>query len=122
MPGFIKTLVVLAVLAALAYFVFFVPLGDKTFFRHVVGISKTDEAEELKEELSRKAGDLKDDVVSRLPQAKPPEGGRKGEGTGTGQAAPGRPAGGAPLSDQSDADRRALEKVIERAGGGREKK
>jgi hypothetical protein len=97
MLGFFKTIAVLAALAALAYFAFFVPLGDRTLYRHLVGISQTDEAKALKDGLKEKASVLKADVVSKLPTA---------------------PPAGAPLSHETDADKRALEKLLERAEKG----
>jgi hypothetical protein len=122
MFGFVKTLIVLAVLAAVAYFVFFVQLGDKTLFRHLVGISETEEAHELKKELSKKAGDLKDDVVSKLPAAPARQGGAEAEERATSVGGSGPATPGAPLSEQSDADRRALKELIERAGSRPEKR
>jgi len=102
----LKWLIVLACLAGLAYFAFFVPLGERTLYRHIVGISETDEARELKEELSKKAQGVKDDVTSKLPTlGAPPAAG-----------APEAGKAGAPLSEQSDADKRALRELLERVG------
>jgi hypothetical protein len=96
----LKLLIVLACLAALAYFAFFVPLGDRTLYQHIVGISETDEAQELKDELAKKAQGVKEDVASKLPA----------------MGAPSGPAdGGAPLSELSEKDRRALRELLRRA-------
>jgi len=90
-----KWILVLACLAALAYVAFYVPLGDRTLYQHLVGISKTDEAKALKEGVSEKVRDVKDDVSSKLPVPK---------------------ADGAPLSAPTEADRRALDELIKRDG------
>jgi hypothetical protein len=41
----------LLVLASLTWFVFFVPLGERTLFQHVMRISQTDEARDLGREV-----------------------------------------------------------------------
>jgi hypothetical protein len=112
MLGIIKWLIVLACVAALAYFAFFVPLGERTLYRHLVGIAKTDEAQELKDELSKKAQGVKEDVSAKLPALVAPR-------------PAGDPAGGAagvPLSEPSEKDRRALRELIERTEKAPEKK
>jgi hypothetical protein len=112
MFGLLKWMLLLLGLAAIAYFVFFVPLGDRTMYRHLVGISETDEAQELKDELSKKAQGVKEDVTSKIPTLVAPDAPR-----GTGDAAK-----GAPLSEQSDKDKRALDELLKRAQHGAEKK
>jgi hypothetical protein len=92
MFGILKWILLLIGLAALAYFAFFVPLGDRTLYRHLVGISETDEAQELKDELSKKAQGVKEDVTSKLPTLVAPDAPRGSSGD----------AGGAPLSVQSE--------------------
>jgi hypothetical protein len=104
MLSFFKWLLVLLCLAALAYFAFFVPLGERTLYRHLVGISETEEAQELKDELSKKAQDVKDDVAEKIPSI-----GAKDDARGSGDAA------GAPLSAPSEKDRRALDDLLKRA-------
>ena len=94
----------LAYLAKLAYFAFYVPLGKRTLYQHLVGISATDEAQELKDELSKKAQGVKNDVTSKLPSLSPPP-------------APVAPEGekaGSPLSNPSEKDRRELRELIKR--------
>jgi hypothetical protein len=108
----IKWLIVIVCLAALAYFALFVPLGERTLYQHLVGISKTDEAQDLKAELSKKAKDVKDDVTSKLPTLGPPAGSKNPSGEGA----------GSPLSEPSEKDRRALRELIERAQAAPEKK
>jgi hypothetical protein len=108
----LKWMIVLVCLAGLAYFAFFVPLGERTLYQHLAGISATDEAQELKEELSKKAKGVKDDVTSKLPSLSAP-------------IAPAAPAGekaGSPLSDPSEKDRRALRELIKRVEDAPEKK
>jgi hypothetical protein len=112
MFGLLKWILLLVGLAALAYFVFFVPLGDRTMYRHLVGISETDEAQELKNELSKKAQGVKEDVTSKIPTLVSPDAPR-----GMGGAAK-----GAPLSEQTDKDKRALDELLKRAQGAAEKK
>jgi hypothetical protein len=102
---FFKWMIVLACLVGLAYFAFFVPLGKRTLYQHLVGISATDEAQELKDELSKKAQGVKNNVTSKLPSLSAP-------------SAPVAPEGeraGYPLSDPSEKDRRALRELIKRA-------
>ena len=50
------------------YVAFFVPLGAKTLYQHVRGISKTQEAKELGEGIKTKAVDVKDGVVEKIPE------------------------------------------------------
>ena len=104
----LKWLIVLACLAGLAYFAFFVPLGERTLYRHLVGISETDEAQELKDELSKKAQSVKDDVTSKLPELAAPNAPPPADGKGA----------GAPLSEQSAEDKRALDELLRGAKGG----
>ena len=102
MPGFLKTILFLAVAALLGYFVFCVPLGDRTLYRHLVGISETDEAQALKDGLAKKASDLESEVISKLPAAAPA------------QPSPAPREQGAPLSRETPADKRALKELIQR--------
>jgi hypothetical protein len=112
MFGFIKGIVVLALLAALGYFAFFVQIGDRTLYRHLVGISQTDEAKALKDGLSDKASDIKNDVISKLPADR-----REKREAKTGSRDE-----RAPLSEQTDADKHALKRLLERAANTPEKK
>jgi len=114
MFGFMKAIVVLALLAALGYFAFFVRIGDRTLYHHLVGISQTDEAKALKAGLSDKANDLKDDVMSKLPA----DSGRRVKREAEADSRDER----APLSEQTAADKRALERLIERTETAPEKK
>jgi hypothetical protein len=91
----IKILIVLAAVAALAYFAVFVKLGELTLWEHVVGISRTDEAQGLKTELESKATEIKRDVVEQVPVLK------EGKGDRT-----------APLSELTDEDRAALIELL----------
>jgi hypothetical protein len=109
---FLKWAIVLACLAALAYFVFFVPLGERTLYRHLVGISETEEAQELKDELSKKAQGVKDDVASKLPALAAPSVQPPADGKGA----------GAPLSEQSADDKRALDALLKGAKGAPEER
>lgn len=109
----IKAAITLTGLVVLAYFVFMVPLGEKTFFEHVTRISQTPEAQDLSSELQKKvetAGlsikrkldgaldtdtsniDEKDDASSQPPRPQPP---RLKEG------------------DVTKADKRALKELLE---------
>ena len=54
----------------MAYFTFFVPLGEKTLYQHMVGISETSEAKKLGSELEKKAEDVADEVIERVPELK----------------------------------------------------
>lgn len=51
----IKGVLFLAFILGLSYFTFMVPLGDKTLYHHLQGISKTPEAKTLGDELGKKA-------------------------------------------------------------------
>jgi hypothetical protein len=107
-----KWMLVLVCLAGLAYVAFFVPLGKRTLYRHLVGIFATDEAQELKDELSKKAQGVKDDVTSKLPSLSAPSAPAASEGEKAGPS----------LSDPSEKDRRALRELIKRAEDAPEKK
>ena len=48
-----KLLWTLVVLIVIGYLVFFVKLGDRTFFQHAVRIMQTDEAKELRQEVGQ---------------------------------------------------------------------
>jgi DNA polymerase II large subunit len=61
-----KLLVAVAAIAGLSYFSFVVPLGDKTFYEHVVGISETHEARRLEEELEKKVHKTADGVSKEI--------------------------------------------------------
>jgi hypothetical protein len=50
-----------------AYFVFFVDLGDKTLYQHISGIAKTPQAKKLGGELEKKAADLTNTVIKKVP-------------------------------------------------------
>ena len=50
----IKFIFSLTVIAVVAYVFLIMPLGEKTLLEHLVGISKTDEAVDLKQELGKK--------------------------------------------------------------------
>ena len=50
----VKFLVTLIALASACYFAFFVPLGSKTFYEHLKGISKTEEAQKFQDEITNK--------------------------------------------------------------------
>ncbi len=60
----VKLLWSLLVLAALTWFVFFVELGERTLFQHVMRISQTDEAQDLGREV-REAGRRVGEEVQR---------------------------------------------------------
>ncbi|MBW2276443.1 MAG: hypothetical protein JRF63_03060 [Deltaproteobacteria bacterium] len=97
----IKLLLVVVGLAGLAYLTFFVPLGDYTLYQHLVGISETEEAQVLGDEISKKAEDLKSDVAEKVPaviddQAKQPA------------------AANDPLSEITDEDRAALSELLKK--------
>jgi hypothetical protein len=66
MKTLIKLLVALVVVAGIAYFTFFIPLGSKTLYRHLVGISKTDEAKALEVELEKKVKTTAKNVSKEL--------------------------------------------------------
>lgn len=110
----VKFLIALVIVAALVYFAGFVKLGDMTLWEHLVGISRTDEAKGLKDEIGQKAREIKEDVASKVPalgeddtddDKKPREGSAKGEGEGE-AAADKKDA--SPLSDLTEEDRQAL--------------
>ena len=65
----VKFAITLTALASALYFVFFVPLGSKTFYEHIKGISKTNEARrfqyELKNKVKETAKDLSYEIHSR---------------------------------------------------------
>jgi hypothetical protein len=63
----------LLVLGVVGYFVFFVPLGERTLFQHMRRIAATDEAGELREEVGVAGQRLADDLRRELEQdAGPP--------------------------------------------------
>jgi hypothetical protein len=95
----LKLLLVLVGLAGLAYLTFFVPLGDNTLYQHLVGISETDEAQALGDEISKKAEGLKTDVAEKVPAMV----------TGDEQKPD---TSNDPLSQISDEDRAALSELL----------
>ncbi len=73
----IKFAIAIVVLAGIAYLAFFIPLGDKTFYEHLVGISKTREAKKLGNELEKQVDHTKTEIsrtikkqASKLSKAK----------------------------------------------------
>jgi len=110
----VKFLIALVIVAALVYFAGFVKLGEMTLWEHLVGISRTDEAKGLKDELGQKAQEIKEDVASKVPalgeddgddEAKPRKGAAKEEGEA--EAASDK-KDASPLSNLTDEDRQAL--------------
>jgi len=95
----IKLLLVVVGLAGLAYLAFFVPLGDYTLYEHLVGISETDEAQALGDEITKKAEDLKSDVAEKVPAV-------------IGDDEKGPAPSNDPLSEISDEDRAALSELL----------
>lgn len=53
-------------LAALLYFVFFVPVGERTLYAHLARIASTDEAQELLGAVATLVATAKAALVSRL--------------------------------------------------------
>ena len=53
-------------LAALLYFVFFVPVGERTLYAHLSRIASTDEAQELLGAVATLVASAKAALVSRL--------------------------------------------------------
>ncbi len=112
----IKVLITLAGLVALTYFVFMVPLGEKTFYEHLTRIYKTPEAQDLGSELKKKvetAGlrikgqiDGSSDEPLKTPAA--------GEPSDTLDKAGLSELVEAPKSEVAEEDRRALKKLLER--------
>jgi hypothetical protein len=94
----IKVILVLIGLGGLAYFAFFVPLGEHTLYEHLVGISETDQAQQLGDEIEKKAQDISEDVAESVPAL---------IGKGDEPAEP-----GTPLSQISDEDRTALSELL----------
>jgi hypothetical protein len=95
----LKVLLVLIGLAGLAYITFFVPLGEHTLYQHLVGISETEEAQALGDEITKKAEDLKTDVAEKVPRIM--DGDER------------QPAGSDdPLAEISDEDRAALSELL----------
>ena len=95
----LKVVLVLAGLAGLAYLAFFVPLGEHSLYQHLVGISQTDEAQQLGDEIEKKAEDLKTDVAQKVPAIIGQDEREPADGDG-------------PLSEISDADRAALSELL----------
>ena len=95
----IKVILVLIGLGGLAYFAFFVPLGEHTLYEHLVGISETDQAQQLGDEIEKKAQDISEDVAESVPAL-----------IGEDDDEPAEP--GTPLSQISDEDRTALSELL----------
>ncbi|MCP4602221.1 MAG: hypothetical protein GY847_17175 [Proteobacteria bacterium] len=68
MVKLIKSVIVLVVIVGIGYFIFVVPLGTKTLYRHVVGISETEEAKELKIEIEKKVKETAKEISAELKQ------------------------------------------------------
>lgn len=79
----IKAGIALVVGGAVAYVTFFVPLGEKTLYQHLAGISATPEAQELGDEVRKKIDDAAEQIktgavnASLEVAADPPEGARE---------------------------------------------
>lgn len=97
----LKVLLVLVGLAGLAYITFFVPLGERTLYQHFVGISETEEAQALGDEISKKADDLKTDVAEKVPEIIKAD---EPKPTGSND----------PLAEISDEDRAALSELLKK--------
>lgn len=76
----IRSAISLVTLCVAAYFFFFVPLGRRTVFEHVVRISQTDEAQDFGREIGDATDRLSDDLGQRVEAA-----GQKDEGTQVGE-------------------------------------
>jgi len=63
---FIKFIVGLVVFGAFVYLVVTVPFGEKTLFQHAMGISQTNEAQNLGREVSKKIEDAAVEVKDRV--------------------------------------------------------
>jgi hypothetical protein len=66
MVSLVKSCITLAIIAAIAYLVFFVSFGDKTLYRHMVGISQTKEAKNLGNEVEKKYKKTKKTVTREI--------------------------------------------------------
>lgn len=112
----IKFLIALVVVAGLVYFAYFVKLGEMTLWEHLVGISETEEAQGLKQELGEKASEIKEDVAKKVPafdrddtsDEKDP----KADAKGSPDKAGGKDA--SPLSELTDEDREALIELLKK--------
>jgi hypothetical protein len=98
----IKLAFFVAVVIGGVYLMLGVPFGDKTLYKHLSGISKTDEAEALKTEIGKKIDGAKDDLKKKASSLALDEMRGDKEAT-TGKGTPGEP---------SDADRDALGAII----------
>ena len=58
-----------AVLAFLAYLLFFVQLGERTAFGHLMRVMKTEEARELGREVGKATGRLADEIGNQVQEA-----------------------------------------------------
>ena len=96
----LKVLLLLAGLAGLAFVVFFVQLGDKTLYQHLVGISRTEEARVLGGEIEKKAEAVAGEVKHKVPALL------------SGQPAPESAPDAAPLADIPREDRKALDALL----------
>ena len=97
----LKLALLLIGLLGLAYLAFFVPLGEHTLYRHLVGISQTDEALKLGDEIEKKAKDISADVAETVPEL-------------IGKDAEGKKSEDQPLSQISDEDRAALSELLKK--------
>ncbi|MDJ0765018.1 MAG: hypothetical protein QNJ97_18700 [Myxococcota bacterium] len=130
----IKFFLSLAIVAIFAYFAFFVPLGNKTLFEHLTLISKTEEAQELEGAIKEKVKDAASEISQKLKQQGSNAGKTKrtardtdakantpASNSGSQDDAPGhspkdRKALDAlvhAVDDRSNADRKALNRLIE---------
>ena len=66
MTKIIKLCIALVVIGGLSYLAYFVPLGKKTFFEHMIGISETDEAKDLEKELGNKVKETATEVKEQV--------------------------------------------------------
>lgn len=57
------------VTAIVLYFVFLVPLGERTLYQHIMRIARTEEAQDLGEEVGEAGGRLKDEIIEAAQDA-----------------------------------------------------
>jgi hypothetical protein len=59
----VRGAVSIAITAIVLYFVFLVPLGERTLYQHIMRIARTEEAQDLGDEVGEAGGRLKEEIL-----------------------------------------------------------
>ena len=124
MSGLLKTALALALLGGLGYGFFYVPLGSKTFYQHLLSIAETREAKTLGTEMEKKYQQTEQRIkteikstISNLAESNARDSKNKASAPrAVDQASGSKPDADVP-ADISEQDRQALKQLFRRKIG-----